>query len=134
MSIHKDKNGSWYAMVRYDDWDGKRKQKCKRGFVTKREAQDWERRFLLQQNGDLDMLFKDFYKLYEENGFASKNLYDMEKETLAHRFPEMRRLMDECKFSNCTHLHEPHCAIKKAVEENVIADWRYSDYCNMMED
>jgi len=67
MSIHKDKNGSWYAMVRYDDWDGKRKQKCKRGFVTKREAQDWERRFLLQQNGDLDMLFKDFYKLYEDD-------------------------------------------------------------------
>ena len=67
-------------------------------------------------------------------GIKEFGLYDMEKETLAHRFPEMRRIMDECKFSNCTHLHEPHCAIKKAVEENVIADWRYSDYCNMMED
>ena len=41
---------------------GERKQKCKRGFVTKREAQNWERRFLLQANSDLDMLFKDFYK------------------------------------------------------------------------
>lgn len=46
MSVHKDKNGSWYAMVRYDDWQGQRKQKCKRGFSTKREAQDWERRFM----------------------------------------------------------------------------------------
>ena len=46
---------------------GERKQKCKRGFVTKREAQNWERRFLLQANSDLDMLFKDFYKLYEQD-------------------------------------------------------------------
>lgn len=67
-------------------------------------------------------------------GIKEFGLYDMEKETLAQRFPEMRRLMCDCKFSNCTHLHEPSCAIKKAVENNVIADWRYTDYCNMMED
>ena len=67
MPVYKDKNGTWYAMVRYEDWQGERKQKCKRGFVTKREAQNWERRFLLQTNSDLDMLFKDFYKLYEQD-------------------------------------------------------------------
>ena len=48
MSVYKDKNGTWYVMTRCDDWQGQRKQKCKRGFKTKREAQDWERRFLLQ--------------------------------------------------------------------------------------
>ena len=62
MPAYKDKNGTWYVMTRCDDWQGERKQKCKRGFKTKREAQDWERRFLLQQGGDLDMLFGDFYK------------------------------------------------------------------------
>lgn len=67
-------------------------------------------------------------------GIKEFGLYDMEKETLAQRFPEMRRMMHECKFTNCTHLHEPHCAIKKAVEDNLIADWRYIDYCNMMEE
>ena len=67
MPVYKDKNGAWYVMTRCDDWQGQRKQKCKRGFKTKREAQDWERRFLLQQGGDLDMLFKDFYKLYEQD-------------------------------------------------------------------
>ena len=67
MPVYKDKNGTWYVMTRCDDWQGQRKQKCKRGFKTKREAQDWERRFLLQQGGDLDMLFKDFYKLYEQD-------------------------------------------------------------------
>lgn len=67
MPVYKDKNGTWYVMTRCDDWQGQRKQKCKRGFKTKREAQGWERRFLLQQGGDLDMLFGDFYKLYEQD-------------------------------------------------------------------
>jgi Predicted GTPases len=43
-------------------------------------------------------------------------LYDLEKETLAQRFPEMRELMSECRFANCTHTHEPGCAVKEAVE------------------
>ena len=72
--------------------------------------------------------------IIDSPGIKEFGLYDMEKETLAQRFPEMRNLMHECKFSNCTHLHEPHCAIKEAVEQNVIADWRYTDSCNMMAD
>ena len=67
-------------------------------------------------------------------GIKEFALYDMEKETLAQRFPEMRALMHECRFNNCTHLHEPHCAIKNAVEQGLIADWRYENYCNMMDD
>gem|GEM_PF-260258 len=64
MPVYKDSNGSWYAMVRYDDWQGKHKQKCKRGFSTKREAQNWERSFLLQSSNDLDMTFSSFYEIY----------------------------------------------------------------------
>ena len=67
-------------------------------------------------------------------GIKEFALFDMEKETLAQRFPEMRALMHDCRFSNCTHLHEPHCAIKTAVEQGVIADWRYENYFNMMDD
>ena len=67
-------------------------------------------------------------------GIKEFALYDMEKETLAQRFPEMRALMHECRFNNCTHLHEPNCAIKNAVEQGLIADWRYENYCNMMDD
>jgi len=67
-------------------------------------------------------------------GIKEFALYDMEKETLAQRFPEMRAMMHECHFNNCTHLHEPHCAIKNAVEQGFIADWRYENYCNMMDD
>jgi integrase len=54
-------------MVRYDDLQGKRKQKCKRGFLTKREAQNWERKFLLQSDGNLDMTFSDFYEIYKND-------------------------------------------------------------------
>ena len=67
-------------------------------------------------------------------GIKEFALFDMEKETLAQRFPEMRALMHDCHFNNCTHLHEPHCAIKDAVEQGIIADWRYENYCNMMDD
>lgn len=67
-------------------------------------------------------------------GIKEFALFDIEKETLAQRFPEMRALMHECRFNNCTHLHEPHCAIKNAVEQHFIADWRYINYCNMMND
>ena len=67
-------------------------------------------------------------------GIKEFALYDMEKETLAQRFPEMRALMQECRFNNCTHLHEPDCAIKNAVEQGIIADWRYENYGNMMDD
>lgn len=56
MSTHKDeKNGTWYVMVRYHDWKGVKRQKCKRGFATRREAQEWERNFQLQTDGDPDM-------------------------------------------------------------------------------
>lgn len=67
-------------------------------------------------------------------GIKEFALYDMEKDTLAQRFPEMRAHMHDCRFNNCTHMHEPHCAIKEAVEQGIIADWRYENYCNMMDD
>ena len=68
MSTHRDeKNGTWYVMVRYHDWKGEKKQKCKRGFATRREAQEWERTFLLKNAGDLDMTFEAFMELYEQD-------------------------------------------------------------------
>ncbi|MGN0033111.1 MAG: ribosome small subunit-dependent GTPase A [Candidatus Limimorpha sp.] len=67
-------------------------------------------------------------------GIKEFALFDMEKDTLAQRFPEMRALMHQCRFNNCTHMHEPDCAVKNAVEDNTIARWRYENYCNMMND
>ena len=58
------KESTWYVMARYMNWKGERKQKCKRGFATKKEAQEWERMFQLQNSSDLDMSFEAFTELY----------------------------------------------------------------------
>lgn len=67
-------------------------------------------------------------------GIKEFGLYDLEKETLAQRFPEMRQIMSECRFANCTHRSEPGCAVKQAVADGQIADFRYKNYLNMMAD
>ncbi len=65
MPVFKNEsNGTWYVMARYVNWKGERKQKCKRGFATKKEAQEWERMFQLQTSSDLDMSFEAFTELY----------------------------------------------------------------------
>ena len=57
MSVYKDeKTGKWYALAWYHDWKGEGRQKCKRGFETKKDAQDWERTFLEQNAADMDMV------------------------------------------------------------------------------
>ena len=68
MPVFKNEsNGTWYVMARYVDWKGERKQKCKRGFDTKRQAQEWERIFQLQNSADLDMTFEAFTELYAKD-------------------------------------------------------------------
>ena len=65
MPVFKNEdNGTWYVMARYVNCKGERKQKCKRGFATKKEAQEWERIFQLQNSSDLDMSFEAFTELY----------------------------------------------------------------------
>ena len=68
MPAYKDqKKGTWYAAFYYEDWQGVRKKKLKRGFATKKEALEWERQFLLQQAADLNMKFGDFVEIYMED-------------------------------------------------------------------
>ena len=65
-------------------------------------------------------------------GIRSFGLSDL-KEELAHRFPEMRNVMDDCQFNNCLHLNEPKCAVLTAVEEGSISASRYYNYVRMLE-
>ena len=68
MAAYKDEaRGTWYVSFHYNDWTGKNKRKLKRGFRTRKEALEYEQKFLLQQATNLDMRFEDFYKLYEED-------------------------------------------------------------------
>ena len=68
MSVYKNADsGTWYAMCWFTDWKGECKQKCKRGFATKKEAQAWEREFLMQKQADVTMSFESFVSLYEKD-------------------------------------------------------------------
>ena len=68
MAAFKNKtNGTWYVQFRYTDWKGERQQKLKRGFATKKEAQAWEREFLMQKQADVNMPFESFAQLYEKD-------------------------------------------------------------------
>lgn len=65
MKAEKDKKtGKWLIQYRYTDWQGKRRKSTKRGFATKREAEEWLRNFLITQKADFDMKFEDFWKMY----------------------------------------------------------------------
>lgn len=67
-------------------------------------------------------------------GFGEVGLWGVEAEELDTCFPEMRALLDECRFRGCTHLHEPDCAVQAAVEEGRIAETRYASYRALMEE
>lgn len=68
MKAERDaKTGKWLIQYRYTDWQGNRKKSTKRGFNTKREAEEWVRNFLMSQQADFNMYFEDFLKLYYED-------------------------------------------------------------------
>ena len=66
-------------------------------------------------------------------GIKELGLMDIYDEEINHFFPEMRALFNKCKFHNCTHTHEPGCAVIAAVENGEISISRYESYLSMME-
>ena len=72
----------------------------------------------------IEHLNKDFYG--EGIDIADAELW--------HYFPEMMRLAPQCRFYNCTHVHEPGCAVREAVERGEISWQRYESYLKMLDD
>lgn len=67
-------------------------------------------------------------------GLRGFGLVNLEKEEIARYFPEMLRAAEGCRFTPCTHTHEPGCAVKDAVENGEISAERYSSYLGMIEE
>lgn len=67
-------------------------------------------------------------------GIKGFGTFDIEPEELTSYFKEIFHFSKDCRFNNCTHTHEPGCAVLKAVEEHYIAQSRYLSYLNMLED
>ena len=67
-------------------------------------------------------------------GIKGFGTFDMEPEELSGYFRDIFHFSKDCRFSNCTHTHEPGCAVLKAVEDHYIAQSRYQSYLSMLED
>jgi ribosome biogenesis GTPase len=72
-------------------------------------------------------------QIIDTPGLRELGLVDISKQELSHYFPEMARLINDCQFNNCMHINEPGCAIKKAVNDDVIHQDRYISYLTILD-
>ncbi|MVN19925.1 ribosome small subunit-dependent GTPase A [Mucilaginibacter arboris] len=69
--------------------------------------------------------------LIDTPGIRELGVIDIEKQELSHFFPEMRELLNQCRFYNCRHINEPGCAVLAALQEGVIEQSRYESYLSI---
>jgi ribosome biogenesis GTPase len=92
----------------------------------------------VHQKGKHTTTFAEMFRLpfggfiIDTPGIKEFGMVDFTKEEVTYFFPEMKLLANQCQFDNCTHEHEPRCAVKKAVEEGVINETRYHNYLNII--
>lgn len=72
-------------------------------------------------------------QIIDTPGMREFAIADIPRHELAHYFPEMRALMNECQYNNCMHINEPSCAIKEAVSQGMINEERYINYCTILD-
>ena len=84
--------------------------------------------------------FSEMFPIGEEGyiidtpGIKGFGTFDMEDEEVGHYFKEIFEFSAKCKYGNCTHRHEPGCAVREAVENHYISESRYASYLNILED
>lgn len=67
-------------------------------------------------------------------GIKGFGTFDMNEGEISHYFPEIFKVSEGCRFGNCSHRHEPGCAVREAVEKHLISQSRYTSYLNILED
>lgn len=67
-------------------------------------------------------------------GIKGFGTFDMDKDEVASYFKEIFEYSKDCRFNNCTHTHEPGCAVREAVEQHLISESRYNSYLSMLDD
>jgi ribosome biogenesis GTPase len=72
--------------------------------------------------------------LIDTPGIKGFGTFDMEDAEISHYFREIFTSSTDCKFGNCSHRHEPGCAVMQAVKEGVISASRYKSYLSIMKD
>jgi len=87
-----------------------------------------------ENNGQCSMFNGQCGYLIDTPGIKGFGTFDMEPEEITSYFKDIFHFSKDCRFSNCTHTHEPGCAVLKAVEEHYIAESRYQSYLSMLND
>jgi len=91
-------------------------------------------------SGQHTTTFAEIFELENEGylidtpGIKAFGLVDIDIKLLSHYFPEFLKYLSECKFNDCIHINEPGCAVKKSVEDGIIAIERYESYLSMMKE
>lgn len=85
------------------------------------------------RHSELLAIDEDTY-IMDTPGFSSLDLFSMEKEDLREFYPEFHEYEDECKFFPCSHMKEPVCGVKNAVDNGKIHKIRYENYCLLYEE
>ena len=85
-------------------------------------------------NGQRSMVNEKRGWLIDTPGVKGFGTFDMEREELTSYFREIYHYSQGCRFSNCTHTHEPGCAVLKALDDHLIAASRYQSYISMLDD
>lgn len=93
------------------------------------------------ETGKHTTTFSEMFEVDNEGGYIIDTpgikgfgTFDMKREEVGHYFKEIFQFSEDCRFNNCTHTHEPHCAVREAVERHDIAESRYNSYLSMLED
>lgn len=93
MAVSKDKAGKWQVQVWYIDWQGLRKQKHKRGFATKREAQAWERDFISQEHGKT-ISMPALIEAFKKDMDAKQSLGNLKASTINTKLNNLQRYIE----------------------------------------
>ena len=73
-------------------------------------------------------------KIIDIPGVKGFGTIDFDPNEVSHYFPEIFRISKECRYGNCSHTHEPGCAVLKALDEQLIAQSRYASYLSILDD
>ena len=72
--------------------------------------------------------------LIDTPGIKGFGTIEMETAEISHYFPEIFKFSEDCRFNNCSHRHEPGCAVLQALEDYYISESRYKSYLSILED
>lgn len=84
--------------------------------------------------------FSEMYRIGNDTfiidtpGIKGFGMFDMQPEEVSHFFPEIFRISHNCRFNNCTHIHEPGCAVLEAIDKHFISQSRYRSYLSIRQD